>query len=93
VSRERCPLTITALTKAQIEKLLKENVLHVSFFDEQISEVILDKTKRYILKRNPIRAIEISDNRKSKLLRLKEIINNSNDYLKNQSPNLMVVIV
>ncbi|MDR1963717.1 MAG: hypothetical protein LBQ50_08055, partial [Planctomycetaceae bacterium] len=50
------------------------------------------KTKRYTLKRNPIRATEISDNRKSKLSRLKEIINNSNDYLKNYSPNLMALL-
>jgi transposase len=64
------------LTKGQIEKLFKENVLHVSLFDEQISKVILDETNRYILKRNPTRATEISDNCKSKLSRLKEVINN-----------------
>ncbi|MDR1962247.1 MAG: hypothetical protein LBQ50_00515 [Planctomycetaceae bacterium] len=76
---------ITVLTKVQTEKLLKEKVLHISLFDEQISEVILDKTKRYILKRNPIRATEISDNRKSKLSRLKDVINIRNNYLKSHS--------
>jgi transposase len=76
---------ITALTRVQIEKLIKQDVFSISLFDEKLSEVILDNGKRYILKRNPVRATEISDNRKSKLSRLKEIVNNRNDYLSHHS--------
>jgi transposase len=45
---------ITALTKCQIEKLIKQNVIQLSLFDERLSEIILENEKRYILKRNPI---------------------------------------
>jgi hypothetical protein len=57
---------ITALTKRQIEKLLRERVIQLSLFDENLSEIILENGKRYLLKRNPVRAKEISDNRHSK---------------------------
>jgi transposase len=76
---------ITALTKKQIEKLLKQNVLQLSLFDEELSEVILDNGKRYILKRNPIRADEINTNRQSKILKLNKIISKRNLYLKKYS--------
>jgi hypothetical protein len=56
---------MTALTKGQIEKLIRQNVIQLSFFDENISEIILKNGKRYLLKRNPVRA-EISNNRRSK---------------------------
>jgi transposase len=72
---------ITALTKCQIEKLIKQNVIQLSLFDEQLSEIILENEKRYILKRNPIRAREISENRMSKLSQIRKIIFDRNDYL------------
>jgi transposase len=65
---------ITALTKKQIEKLIETNVFPRSLFDEELSEVILDDGKRYILKRNPVRADEINMNRQSKMRKLNEII-------------------
>jgi transposase len=76
---------ITALTRAQIEKLIREKVLTLSLFDEKLSEVILDSGKRYILKRNPVRADEININRQSKMNKLHEIIAERNHYLKNHS--------
>ncbi|MCP4628765.1 MAG: hypothetical protein GY850_35455 [bacterium] len=57
---------ITALTKPQIEKLLKEGIFQMQLFDKDICEVI-EEGLRYVLRRNPIRAKEIQENRQSKL--------------------------
>ena len=73
---------ITAITKPQIEKLLKEKVLQMGLFDQNIAEVIIDGGARYILKRNPIRAKEITANRAGKLRKVQEEIQKRNDYLK-----------
>jgi transposase len=72
---------ITALTKRQIEKLIREYVIQLSLFDENLSEIILENGKRYILKRNPVRAKEISDNRRSKLSQLHNTVSERNNYL------------
>ncbi|MDR1485730.1 MAG: hypothetical protein LBT09_13025 [Planctomycetaceae bacterium] len=45
---------ITALTRSQVEKLIKQEIFQLSLFDENISKVILDNIRRYILRRNPI---------------------------------------
>jgi hypothetical protein len=53
---------ITAITKPQIEKLIREQLLSLSLFDETLCEVTLEqdddpnKPLRYILRRNPVRA-------------------------------------
>ena len=75
---------ITALTRKQIETLLKQKTLKLSLFDEEISEVIT-KHNRYILKRNPVRADEIDQNRQSKMSKLKQIITERNTYLNQHS--------
>ena len=72
---------ITALTKAQIEKLIQQRVLQLTLFDVNISEIILENGKRYILKRNPVRAKEIADNRSSKLSQLCKTVSERNNYL------------
>ena len=71
---------ITAITKPQIEKLIKNDVIQFSFFDENLVEVI-DHDVRYILRRNPIRAREIEQSRQSKLSSLKRLIAKLNLYL------------
>ena len=71
---------ITAITKAQIEKLIREEVMQLDLFDEQLVEVE-DQDVRYVLHRNPVRAQEIEDTRQSKLDRLKKLIEKENKYL------------
>jgi hypothetical protein len=71
---------ITAITKPQIEKLLKINVLQMSLFEDNICEVE-QLQNRYILRRNPIRASEIATNRKEKQERIEKIIRDRNLYL------------
>lgn len=72
---------ITAITKAQIETLIKNGVFQYSFFDKTLLEV-QDKGVRYVLKRNPVRAEEIATSRKSKLSSVGNLVTKENAYLK-----------
>jgi len=71
---------ITAISKPQIEKLIKREVIQLDLFDEKLVE-IEDEGVRYILKRNPVRAQEIENTRQSKLERLKRLIDKENKHL------------
>ena len=61
---------ITAITKAQVEKLLSSGALQMELFDEGVSEIITNAGERYVCRRNSFRAGEISDNRKDKTERV-----------------------
>ena len=56
---------ITAITKPQIQKMLSTGALQYELFAETVCEVE-DQGIRYVLRRNPIRAAEISMTRLSK---------------------------
>lgn len=71
---------ITALTRKQIETLLNQNKIQPSLFDEELSEIVLDD-KRYIMRRNPIRAQEIADSRQLKQAVLETLVTDCNQYL------------
>jgi transposase len=78
---------ITAITKPQIEKLIREKVLSLSLFDDTLCEVTLyedddpKKPLRYILRRNPVRAGELEAVRESKLAALQALVDNKKRYL------------
>jgi transposase len=72
---------ITSLTKKQIETLLKRNVIQYELFDENVCEAI-EGSVRYIFRRNPIRAGEITKTRASKKKMLERLIEQQNDYLR-----------
>ena len=71
---------ITAITKPQIEALIRTEVFQWSLFDEQLVEVF-DDPIRYVLRRNPVRAEEIAASRQSKLQRLQCLVEQRNAYL------------
>jgi transposase len=71
---------ITAITKPQIEALIRSELLQWSLFDEQLVEVV-DDNIRYILRRNPMRAQELAATRQSKLQRLQRLMAECNSYL------------
>lgn len=75
---------ITAITKPQIEKLIREGTFQLSLFEDKICEVE-DRGTRYVLHRNPVRVEEIKKNRKSKLLKLRELLKERNVYLSEHS--------
>jgi hypothetical protein len=71
---------ITAITKPQIESLLKAGVLQMELFDDPLAEVCGERS-RYVLRRNPRRAEETRDSRQSKLDALLGQVELSNGYL------------
>ena len=71
---------ITAITKPQIEKLLREGVFQMGLFEEKLAEVVHDGV-RYILRRNPERARELARGREAKLARVRTLLNQKNLYL------------
>jgi len=71
---------ITAITKPQIQSLLKAGIFQMSLFDQHLAEVI-DREVRYVLRRNPRRAEEMNASRQSKLDALNKQVAESNAYL------------
>jgi len=57
---------ITAITKAQIKSRVKTGLFQLELFDENLCEVE-DNGVRYILRRNPVRAEEISQSRAERI--------------------------
>ncbi|MBV6517849.1 MAG: IS1634 family transposase ISPph1 [Candidatus Brocadia fulgida] len=72
---------ITAITKPQIESLIKQGILQLGLFEEKLCE-IKSEGVRYILRRNPIRAEEMAKTRMSKLQHMGNYIDKKNSYLK-----------
>ena len=75
---------ITAITKPQIEKLMRDNVIKYELFDEQVFEVMHEGI-RYVLKRNPVRAKECRQAREDKKNSVQKTVNKQLAYL-NEHP-------
>jgi transposase len=71
---------ITALTKPQIEKLIKKGVIQLELFTEKVCEIESEGI-RYILRRNPIRVEGIEKTRVEKLAKIQSAIEKENKYL------------
>lgn len=79
---------ISAITKAQIETLLKQEVIEMALFDQPLGEVELAESAsteqcslRYILKRNAVRAQELAHNRQLKKAALEKRLHDYNQKL------------
>jgi transposase len=73
---------ITAITKPQIEKLLKTGILQMELFDRDLAEVeVPAEGIRYLVRRNPERAVRIRMNRESKRAALRREVEQRNQYL------------
>ena len=73
---------ISALTKPQIEGLLKKGILQMSLFDEAMAEVLSEEGgERFVVRRNPIRAEEMKRNRQDRLDSLNNRAEKYNAYL------------
>ncbi len=71
---------ITAITKPQIETLIKNKIIQIELFNEKLCEVESDDI-RYILRKNPIRVEEIERTRNEKIEKVEELIRAQNKYL------------
>jgi Transposase DDE domain len=72
---------ITAITKPQIEKLLRTGTFQMELFDQELAEVLTEEGIRYVLRRNPVRAQEVRDTRHAKLAALQVQVAKQNQYL------------
>lgn len=72
---------ITAITKPQIEKLLKTGVLQFELFDNELAEIETADGVRYVMRRNPQRALEIEKSRQEKLENINKAVVKQNTYL------------
>jgi hypothetical protein len=72
---------ITAITKPQIDKLLKQGTFQMDLFDQELAEVLTDEGLRYVLRRNPVRAQEVRDTRHAKLATRRAQVAKQNQYL------------
>ena len=83
---------ITAISKPQIESLLKKKVFPMELFDTPLSEVAsIPEKVRYILRRNPQRALETQQSRQSKQDSLAKLLQEKNNYLA-QKPKARVKV-
>ena len=71
---------ISAITRPQIQTLIKSGVFQLGLFENELAEVE-DGNDRYILRRNPIRQKEIQENRASKLESAERYKLKLNNYL------------
>jgi len=71
---------ITAITKPQIETLLKAGVLQMDLFDATVCE-IQQEGVRYVLRRNPQRAAELAASRADKQASVEQLREERNQYL------------
>jgi hypothetical protein len=72
---------ITAITKPQIEKLLRTGTFQMELFEQELAEVLADEGVRYVLRRHPMRAQEMRDTRHAKLATLQAQVAKQNQYL------------
>jgi len=72
---------ITAITTPQVRKLLRTGVIQMALFDEHLAEVETDEGIRYVLRRNPIRTLEVRKTRQEKLRAVEETVDDRNQYL------------
>ncbi len=73
---------ITTLSKPEIRSLLKDEVLQMDFFDNNLYEVDhVGHGVRYVLRRNPVRQQEMSANRQARIDRIKRFVEEKNQYL------------
>lgn len=75
---------LTAIAAPQIKKLISDELIQLQLFDENMEEVILED-KRYIFRRNPIRAKEVQDNRRERMNKAIEKIEGINNIKKELS--------
>jgi hypothetical protein len=71
---------ITAITKPQIQTLLKAGVLQMDLFDSEVCEAN-HQGVRYVLRRNPLRAGELSASRADKKASVERLRETLNSYL------------
>jgi len=71
---------ITAISKKEIETLLKDGVIQMDMFDERLFEAF-DEDVRYVIRRNPERVKDMALKRQNKRQSIKSFVDAKNRYL------------
>lgn len=71
---------ITAITKTQIESLIRKDIFQLELFEETLVEVEHEGI-RYILRRNPVREKEICKNRNERISKIESYCKELNEKL------------
>ena len=71
---------ITAITKPQIDTLIKARLIQMELFAAEVCEVERDGV-RYVLRRNPLRAEQLAASRTDKQARVEQLRQDRNRYL------------
>ncbi len=82
---------ITAITKPQIEALLRKQVFQMELFDQELAEIVTEEGMRYVLRRNPVRAAEIHTTREEKYRAICKQVEGQQAYL-NEHPRAQVSV-
>jgi hypothetical protein len=82
-NRHHTILNLTHWPKKELDalSLALQHKNEMELFDESVSEIITNAGERYVCRRNPFRASEISENRKNKIERVECEIRKMNAYL------------
>lgn len=72
---------LTALTDAQVRKLLREGALKMELFDEQVAEVSLPGDRRLVLRLNPDTRARDRQRRADQLARVRGRLERRNDWV------------
>jgi len=81
---------ITAISKVEIESLIKNSIIQLDLFHDKLVEVE-DEGVRYVLRRNPRRVEEIADNRLDKRASIERFVEMQNEYLAEHSKAVVEV--
>jgi len=73
--------SITAMTKPQMEKLLRTGTLQMDLVDQELAEVLADEGRRYVRRRQPVRVQAVRDTRHAQLATLQALVAKHNQYL------------
>ena len=73
---------ISALHKAEIETLLKSGEVQMTFFDNDVHEVLLEDGRRLVMRCNPVRREEIAAARRGFKSRMEAWVTKAGTYLK-----------
>jgi len=84
---------ITAITKPQIKKLMKDEVIQLDLFETNVCEVEYKETdddgneilNRYVLRKNPKRRRDIRESRLERMKALRDFVQEKNKYLEEHS--------
>ena len=71
---------ITSITKRQIEGMLRKGDIQLDLFSDELVEIEKDG-KRYILRRNPVRAEQMRLSRQQRIEKIKQLVERLNQYL------------